>query len=78
MERHYNKYISELRRKTGGQKASRPDPSSDTAEDTSPQQHYLVVNKDRDHVDLYALANKYIGDPALKASDTASHLCLSH
>jgi len=76
MERYYRKYVDALRRKTGSQKASRPGPSSDAVEDASPQQHYSVANRDRDHVDLYALATKHVGDPALKASNTTPHLFL--
>ena len=72
MEHHYCKYIETLRRKTDAQKASRPSPSSDTAENTSAQQHYSVANRDRAHVDLYTLAGKHMGDPALKVGDAVT------
>lgn len=78
MERHYRKYMDALRRKTGGQKAPQPKPSSDAANDDSPRQHYSIAHRDRDHIDLYALSSKYIGDPALKvikAHSQPSLLC---
>ena len=77
MEHHFRKYVDTLREKTGGRKVSRPGSCPDAVEDSSPQQHYSVANRDRDHVDLYALAGQHMGDPALKASDTASHPSLS-
>lgn len=48
---------------------SRASSSSDTIEVTSPQQHYSVAKRDRDHVDIYALSNRHAGDPALKVSN---------
>ena len=69
MERHYRKYIAALRKKTGVRVKSRPGFSSDVTEGVSPQQHYSVAKRDRDHVDLYTLANQHMGDPALKVSN---------
>ena len=60
------------------QKTSRPGSRSDTVEDASPQQHYSVANRDRDHVDLYTLSGQHVGDPALKVSEISSHLSLPH
>lgn len=69
MERHYRKYINTLRVKTGGRVMSRLRPSTNTANSTLPQQHYSMAKKDRDHVDLYSLSNRHVGDPALKVSN---------
>ena len=44
--------------------------SSPVTEDSSPWQHYLVAERDRDHIDLYTLASKHMGDPALKVGDS--------
>jgi hypothetical protein len=68
MERHFSKYAETLRKKTGGRESSRSGLFSDAVEDTSPRQHYSVAKRDRDHVDLYALAEQHMGDPALKVS----------
>lgn len=78
MEHRYRKYVDMLRKKSGSQKTSRPGSCSDTVEDASPQQHYSVTNRDRDHVDLYTLSGQHMGDPALKVSDISSHLSLPH
>ena len=78
MEHRYCKYVDMLRKKSGSQKTSRPGSRSDTIEDASPQQHYSVANRDRDHVDLYTLSGQHVGDPALKVSDISSHLSLPH
>jgi hypothetical protein len=72
MERYYRKYINTLRRKTGSRTSSQLGPSANAAEDTVPQQHYTMAKRDRDRVDLYALSNKYIGDPALKVGNIRS------
>ena len=69
MERHYRKYITALRKKTGVRSTSRSG-SSPVTEDSSPRQHYSVAERDRDRVDLYALASKHMGDPALKVGDS--------
>ena len=76
MERHYRKYIGTLRRITGGRTASRTGLLSETTENMSPQQHYSVAKRDRDHVDLYALSNRHMGDPALKVSNISHSLAL--
>jgi len=76
MERHYRKYITTLRKKTGARTSSRSSSSPAAAEDPSPQQHYSVAKRDRDHVDLYSLASKHMVDPALKVGN-GSPLCLS-
>ncbi|KAF9778070.1 hypothetical protein BJ322DRAFT_1015103, partial [Thelephora terrestris] len=65
-ERHYRKYISALRKRTGGRATSRPGLSTDAVESVLPQQHHSMAKRDRDHVDLYSLSNKHPGDPALK------------
>ena len=78
MERYYRKYIEALREKTDAQNASRPGPNSGTAENTSAQQHYSVANRDRAHVDLYALAGKHMGDPALKVGNGLPPILVSH
>ena len=69
MERHYRKYITALRKKTGAWTTSRSGSSPAATEDLSPRQHYSVARRDRDRVDLYTLASKHMGDPALKLGD---------
>lgn len=76
MERHYRKYINTLKSKTGGRTSSRLGSSVDTVEGSLPQQHYTMAKRDRDHVDLYTLSNKYAGDPALKVGSIARYLLL--
>ena len=68
MERHYRKYINTLRNKTGVRTTPRARLPTDPANDTSPRQHYSIAKRDRDHIDLYALAHRHAGDPALKVS----------
>ena len=68
IERHYRKYVNVLRGKTGGRTTSRPSRSTDAVESLLPQQHHSMAKRDRDHVDLYTLSNKYPGDPALNVS----------
>ncbi|KAF9777709.1 hypothetical protein BJ322DRAFT_1015498, partial [Thelephora terrestris] len=65
MERHYRKYINTLRAKTGGRVTSKLRSSTSDTDATTPQQHHSMAKKDRDHVDLYTLANLHVGDPAL-------------
>lgn len=77
MERYYRKYINTLREKTGARKSLRSGSSVNTGDDTSPQQHYSVAKKDRDHVDLYNFAGKHAGDPALKVRNVADYLSLN-
>ena len=77
MERHYRKYITALRKKTGARTMSRSG-SSAAVEDASPRHHYSVAKRDRDRVDLYSLSNKRVGDPALKVCHNSSlHLSSS-
>ena len=71
MERYYRTYLNALRKKNGG-RMPRFGLSADTSEGQSPQQHYLMAKRDRDHVYLYALADKHIDDPALKVGDATS------
>ena len=78
MEHHYRKYVDMLREKTGGQKSSRSGLRPDPVKNASPQQHYSVMNKDRDHVNLYELSVQHMGDPALKVSSTALQRFLQH
>lgn len=67
MQRHYRKYVNSLRKKTGGRTTSQPcSAAHDASTNASPQQHYSMAERDRDHVDLYTLANQHTGDPALK------------
>ena len=68
MECHYWKYINTLRAKTGGRVPSKPHASADDINPALPQQHYSMAKKDRDHVNLYSLANLHVGDPALNVS----------
>ena len=77
MERYYNKYIRAMRKKSGIQTVSQCCSSSDAVESVSPQQHYSVVKKDRDHIDLYTFAGKCAGDPALNVSNIINY-CTPH
>lgn len=76
MERYYRKYINTLRTKTGGRTTSRLGLPSEAVKGVSPQEHYSIAKRDRDHVDLYALSNRHMGDPALKVSDISCRLPL--
>ena len=74
MERHYRKYVTTLRKKTGGRVVARSGLSSDADDSASPTQHYAVAKKDRDHVDLYTFANQHAGDPALRVGYHSRYL----
>ena len=78
MEHHYRKYITTLQKKTGARTTSRSGSSQATMEDLSPRQHYSVAKRDRDRVDLYALASKHMGDPALKVQDSSPRIFLPY
>lgn len=78
MERHYRKYVNTLRDKTGGRTTSRAALPMDPTDDASPRQHYSIAKRDRDHVDIYSLAHRHAGDPALKVGGSLCWFPQSH
>ena len=75
MQRHYQKYVEAIMKKTGTKGRSIPQPSTTSDEGRSPRRHYSISGKSRGYLGLYQwVYGKDADDPALKVS-VSMHLC---